>query len=286
MAVLGEVAEIPLALKGHLSMLKFWNRIRHMDDKTLVKKAYQENLSINSNWCKTIQVLNCSQNLHNRPLTPTEFPKIAKQNINNTFVQYWQSRIRDRNSEKKLETYAQIKHKFQIDAYLNLPSFKDRQIISKFICSNHWLEIERGRYKNIPREDRICTVCNLKVTEDENHFLLICPAYSEIRKSIFTIGETILGSVEAIFNQTHPGKIAKFLKLAFEHREVTLEKQRERHSCSITSLSDTLLTIRKLTDTDKPYRPLIPQPLQTTNITSDGLKVKISRKSQPHNIQN
>ena len=39
LAVLGEVAEIPLQLKAYTLMLKFWNRIQHMGEETLVKKS-------------------------------------------------------------------------------------------------------------------------------------------------------------------------------------------------------------------------------------------------------
>ena len=36
--------------------------------------------------------------------------------------------------------------------------------------SDHALEIERGRYNKINREQRICRQCHLNVIEDEEHF--------------------------------------------------------------------------------------------------------------------
>ena len=44
--------------------------------------------------------------------------------------------------------------------------------------SAHKLKIEMGRYEKINRQERICTHCNLVVIEDEEHFILKCPAYS------------------------------------------------------------------------------------------------------------
>ena len=51
----------------------------------------------------------------------------------------------------------------------------------KLRISSHKLKIETGRYDNIPRDDRLCNLCNCNRTEDETHFLLDCPSFSSIR---------------------------------------------------------------------------------------------------------
>jgi hypothetical protein len=51
-------------------------------------------------------------------------------------------------------------------------NFKNRQLIAKFRTSDHCLQIETGRYNNIPRQQRLCTTCN--ILEDEYHFFLNC----------------------------------------------------------------------------------------------------------------
>jgi hypothetical protein len=50
-------------------------------------------------------------------------------------------------------------------------------------CLN--LLIKQRRYKNIPRDFRFCLYCET-VIEDEFHFVLICPLYSEIRRKFIT----------------------------------------------------------------------------------------------------
>ena len=45
--------------------------------------------------------------------------------------------------------------------------------------------IERGRYENIPRDDRICKCCNMSKIESEYHFLLVCPLFADLRKKFF-----------------------------------------------------------------------------------------------------
>lgn len=57
--------------------------------------------------------------------------------------------------------------------------------VSRFRLSSHKLEIETGRYIGTDRDNRLCKQCNMQMVEDEYHFLLVCPAYYEIRKKYF-----------------------------------------------------------------------------------------------------
>ena len=52
-----------------------------------------------------------------------------------------------------------------------------RKIISQFRVSNHKLPIERGRYENIPRDQRICKLCDSGEVEDEFHFTFKCQKF-------------------------------------------------------------------------------------------------------------
>ena len=44
------------------------------------------------------------------------------------------------------------------------------------------LRIEQGRWKKLPVEERVCQVCMSGEVEDEEHFMLRCGAYSDLRK--------------------------------------------------------------------------------------------------------
>ena len=59
---------------------------------------------------------------------------------------------------------------------------KTREIITKFRISGHNLNIEKGRYVNVDRHDRKCSLCNMNEIEDEYHFILQCPIYEIARK--------------------------------------------------------------------------------------------------------
>ena len=60
-----------------------------------------------------------------------------------------------------------------------------RQLFTKFRVSDHSLEIESGRYKNITREERICKNCNLNEIGDEYYFFLKCTANHSLRNNLF-----------------------------------------------------------------------------------------------------
>jgi hypothetical protein len=44
----------------------------------------------------------------------------------------------------------------------------------QYRISNRKLQIERGRYENIPREERICKLCDSGEVENEFHFAITC----------------------------------------------------------------------------------------------------------------
>ena len=62
---------------------------------------------------------------------------------------------------------------------------KYKMVLTRFRLSSHELHIERGRYENIPRDERICQCCNMSQIESEYHFLFVCPLYTELRIKIF-----------------------------------------------------------------------------------------------------
>ena len=68
-------------------------------------------------------------------------------------------------------------HETYLDV-LNVRKF--RCALARLRTSSHDLGIERGRYENIPRHERICKLCGSGV-ENEIHFVLLCPSLSQLR---------------------------------------------------------------------------------------------------------
>jgi hypothetical protein len=88
-------------------------------------------------------------------------------------LQQWRAEL---NSFSKLESYNLFKIEFTQEKYLScVNNLKHRKLLSRFRCSSHKLAIEEGRHRNIERNQRLCTKCNMKQIETEYHFLLVCP---------------------------------------------------------------------------------------------------------------
>ena len=104
------------------------------------------------------------------------------QRIKDSYLQTWFSVVRN---SSKLETYRLLKINFGMEKYLvKLDNFKLRKSMSRFRCSAHKLAIEIGRHRNIDQKNRVCIFCSSSQVENEYHFMLICPAYTELRNKL------------------------------------------------------------------------------------------------------
>jgi hypothetical protein len=104
------------------------------------------------------------------------------------------------------------------------------QYLCKLRTSSHCLEIEYGRFKGIPREDRFCLYCQLDnrfCTENEIHFIESCALYDEIRgncnilKHISCYGNIV--NMLRYGNDVVVNDLAKFAYLAFKERKRFME---------------------------------------------------------------
>ena len=100
----------------------------------------------------------------------------SKKNVRKTFIFQW-------NFQTVI--YSKIKSELKLEnCLLFFSNFKMRQLFTKFRVSDHSLEIESGRYKNITREERICKNCNFNEIGDEYHFFLKCTANHSLRNNL------------------------------------------------------------------------------------------------------
>ena len=56
-----------------------------------------------------------------------------------------------------------------------------RQAFTRVRLMSHDLKIETGRWRRVPREERVC-VCDNQTVQDEKHVLLACPLLMHIRR--------------------------------------------------------------------------------------------------------
>ena len=114
---------------------------------------------------------------------------VCKTNLKELLTNHMVTQVSDErvgeSRGNKLRFYKTSKLSFCRGPYLDsISDFTLRKIITKFRCSDHCLEIEKGRHIKLKLEERICKLCKSDI-ETELHFIQDCPAYSDIRSHFF-----------------------------------------------------------------------------------------------------
>ena len=89
-----------------------------------------------------------------------ESPDKCRRELESEFMCKWKAKFENasNDSDSRLGTYLQVNPTLCTPQYMSKIMFEtDRLILTRFRCGSHSLLIERGRFSNIPRGDRICS---------------------------------------------------------------------------------------------------------------------------------
>ena len=203
LGVYGDLGRYPLFITNISHCLNYFYHLQFSKDNVLLQdffKSLQEEQTV----CKH-SIVNFSHTLHKvTKTTVTNNEKNVKYTVNrivsaikNEFISYWKksvetrfSGVKSKSGGNKLRTYTTFKSCFKKESYLNLKDPKLRRCLAKFRLSAHRLKIETDRFIGnkgyIKPEDRLCKTCTLSVVENEQHFLIKCPAYADLRNKLFS----------------------------------------------------------------------------------------------------
>ena len=122
--------------------------------------------------------------------------RMFKRNLLKEYQEYWSKSLNkdkfDSSVGNKLSLYSEVKNEVRFESYLDLiKNVKTRVAVTKMRISCHLLPIESGRYKKIPRVERLCPLCNRSENGDEFHYLLKC-THSSLSYKGSLLGEPIL----------------------------------------------------------------------------------------------
>ena len=86
------------------------------------------------------------------------------------------------NESPKCHLYRYIFDNNVLQFYLDRPlNYIYKPYICKMRISAHNLNIETGRFYNLDRHERVCSMCNLNVVEEEYRFILQCEKYIDVQ---------------------------------------------------------------------------------------------------------
>ena len=178
--VMSEVGKYPLIIRAYIHIIKYWVRLLTTENKLLQEIHLCELQTRNKvSWFSIVENLlkytDMIDEVDIEKITakPNVFINKFQDRIYTKYKQFWTKNMSEMEG-KKLDFYSNYKKVFKFEKYLDMLNKEKREIISRFRLSAHSFPIEKLRYKNIKREERICTICNLNEIGDEKHYLFKC----------------------------------------------------------------------------------------------------------------
>ena len=216
-ALYGELGWKTPQMRHHLDMVRYFVRLVNMDKSRLTYKVFRWDYDRprSGTWCHEIKSIlsRCDLLEYYETLSVQRHVNITAKAGQKLVIEQktlWDvSRIMP-----KLINYNKIKLAFAKPTYvLQRLTRQERSALARFYCGNLPLKVETGRYRSIPREQRLCTRCN--VVEDEMHFLVECEQHTESRAvllhNINTNGLTIDDNFKQMCANISPKSLATFI---------------------------------------------------------------------------
>lgn len=233
-----ELGRFPLKIFIDKLILRYFNHLLELPDNTLAKQAFLISKSLHDQRKKCyhskLHGILESYNINDRNKLVTQISKPALTIYVNTmkteYVKTWNNSV---FHSRKLEFYRTFKENYELEHYLELiRDFDQRRNLTKFRISNHKLAIETGRYGKIPVDERICIFCPSKEIETEEHMVLNCSSYSDLRSQFFQKirsekDRNSTNVIHEILTSTDDSVIyflSKFIYKCFKFRETKLQE--------------------------------------------------------------
>ena len=237
-AARGELGRARAHFKRYTRIIKYWTKlINNPQDRPLfLQKAYQMQIKMDAEgkwvWVSDVRSLLCSLGFsyewaNQKVDNPKAFLVALKERI------LYLENVQFKNSilrSPRLQFYAHIKLELHLSNYWEsaLP-FCMRREFCKLITSTHSLAIETGRRIDVPRNERLCMLCELGELEDEVHFILKCPAFRSLREKFiphnFIVAPGWNAALSLFINPDHTEKLIKYCFYATMHRDKTLNPE-------------------------------------------------------------
>ena len=238
----GELGKFPLLIPILKRIFLYIKHINELPDSSIAKQTsyISKRLYLHGKSSFHLNAANIIKNIYPNIDETVDIENFVQDNnvshfvklIKDKYTLFWKNQIKN---STKLSFYSTFKKDYNLEEYLNI--IKDpnrRRLFSKFRISNHKLEIELGRYKNTPRNERFCKCCDKSAVEDEFHFSFECQKYETLRqnshnilKEYFTIDitrdsrRTLLSNIMSINDPVIMDLFSKHIAKCFVTRDIS-----------------------------------------------------------------
>lgn len=224
-----ELGQYPLLINMQKRSIKFWSHLKKSDPACYHHKALacQELDLQRSPFCQLVMKL--ADISHSDITNPSQPQKIRPNQIitkeKDKYITYWNQLTQ---SQHKLETYLALNRQYTVADYLSTVTDKNlRKTLTMYRLSDHDLAIEKGRHRQtwLPREERLCCLCDEGAVETELHFLTQCENYRNIREEFFPKIEIIFPEFQSMT------EVQKLSFLLGEQKECAVLAAKYVNSC-------------------------------------------------------
>ena len=182
--VYGDLGRFPLHINSSIRSIKYWLKLCSMREDRLPKQAYRmllfSRIKEGRNWA--VNVKNCLFQfgfgyvwMNEGKINAKQFLSRLKQRMKDCFLQEWN---RKNTSSDRYKWFSTIKQNHGVENFLNLLDIKKfRDVFIRFRFSINDLRCNK-RYDHLLSTN--CPFCG--TIENEEHFLLVCPAYQQLRE--------------------------------------------------------------------------------------------------------
>lgn len=166
-------------------MVRYFNKIVVMDHDRLPWKIFSWEKSLRTHgWGHEVQQILSGIGLANN------YSNNIPCNLNRVWAELfakesleWKSKV---EASRKLRTYKIFKESVETEPYVYCILNRGyRSILARLRAGVLPLEIETGRWRAVPAQQRYCKLCNSGHVEDEIHFIFDCEIYTPERLALF-----------------------------------------------------------------------------------------------------
>ena len=186
-----ELGRLPMYIERHCKMIKYWIKLLNTEN-CILKYCYEDMFEYScikpndkQNWCNQIKNILFKYGFnyiwYDQYVDNVDYFLFQlKERMMGSFISEINSFL---DMSPKCQFYKYMYNLHCLQFYLDRPiNYVYKPYICKYRICAHNLNIEVGRYHNIDRNQRYCTMCNTYTVEDEYHFILECKKYDNLRK--------------------------------------------------------------------------------------------------------
>ncbi len=188
--IIGDTGWYPSSIRHKVNMAKFWNKLVCCNDEDrIIKKVFKLDCSEANKgtdcWTKDMKYLFSNVNMSHIYENLKEIDvTVVKKAYEDKYKNQW---FIDINQMSKLETYRTLECDIKVKDYVRCKflNYRQRSAISLARSGTLPIEVEKGRWRNIPRESRLCNNCDDNTVEDLAHICIHCTKHDIIRNHYY-----------------------------------------------------------------------------------------------------